>query len=713
MEEKRRKKQIPSALRATVWTTFMGVNCSYNKCFCCNTKEISVWDFECGHIISEKDDGPTTLYNLRPICGLCNKSMGSTHMEEFIIKCGFVKHENWDKVKIPENIIIEQRTNTSKKQVQNNIIEELKKTQHYDMYIVYKQLFDNCFKKSRFNDDNECEKIGMVLKNIYDMDAFILFNYFCSKSARYEEREGTLTKYKNLQYDLNQNNSILIIYDYAVKDNKNEYIKLMYKDDPPFQMYDFAKKIYELANNKFIYKKIDGEYKLYCNNGKLWEQSDLLLRIFITTILYDYYKDLYSNVYLNHPDAKKIESQIKQLKRLCGEKNIIKQYKEFGTKNIEFDNKWWLLGFNNKVLDLQTHAFRDYKFDDYITITTGYDWIEPTEQQMQTIKNAIKQIMPIKNERQLLKQILSTSLEGRYLEQFIMFNSKGRNGKSFINELLVMALGSYSIYATNSILYKTNTNFTLADLDKKRLVIFMDPLDKDKFKNSVLRELTGKGEIVIKTKNNNIVQKILHNTMICEYNTKFILSNDCEDEYTKKFINVTFRSTFSDNDVDETNFIFKSDISLKSNEFKHEHKYALIKLLINAHIDYTNNNFKFTTPESITKTTHEYHQKNYDLLEWVKKTYEFTNNKNDFIQIKELYKIFKGSEYWFNMTKYEKRKNNYAYFVEYFAINIITKQYYREEHVYVKNNQRTHYRNILICTKKIDNDTNLFVDDDD
>jgi hypothetical protein len=209
MKEKRIKKQIPSALRATVWTTFIGVNCSYNKCFCCNTKEISVWDFECGHVISEKDDGPTTLYNLRPICSLCNKSMGSTHMEDFIIKCGFVRHENWDKVKIPENIITKQAINTSKKEVQKNIIDELKKTQHYDTYIVYKQLFDNCFKKIRFDDNNECEKIGIALKNIYDMDAFALFNYFCSKNVRYDGPDIVLTKYKTLQQNFNKNDSVL------------------------------------------------------------------------------------------------------------------------------------------------------------------------------------------------------------------------------------------------------------------------------------------------------------------------------------------------------------------------------------------------------------------------------------------------------------------------------------------------------------------------
>ena len=41
-------------------------------------------NFHCGHITSEKNGGDMTLNNLLPICALCNSSMGSVNMWDFI-----------------------------------------------------------------------------------------------------------------------------------------------------------------------------------------------------------------------------------------------------------------------------------------------------------------------------------------------------------------------------------------------------------------------------------------------------------------------------------------------------------------------------------------------------------------------------------------------------------------------------------------------------
>ena len=40
-------------------------------------------NFECGHIIPESKGGETNEDNLIPICGLCNKSMGTRNMYEY------------------------------------------------------------------------------------------------------------------------------------------------------------------------------------------------------------------------------------------------------------------------------------------------------------------------------------------------------------------------------------------------------------------------------------------------------------------------------------------------------------------------------------------------------------------------------------------------------------------------------------------------------
>lgn len=87
-------RNIPQALRSTVWRTYIGKNFK-GICFCCGKIEINPDIFECGHIKSVKHGGETTVDNLRPICSLCNRSMGSKHMEDFMKSIGVTKCDNW------------------------------------------------------------------------------------------------------------------------------------------------------------------------------------------------------------------------------------------------------------------------------------------------------------------------------------------------------------------------------------------------------------------------------------------------------------------------------------------------------------------------------------------------------------------------------------------------------------------------------------------
>ena len=82
------RTQIPKALREAVFTKYC---LSYDnaKCYIGCGERISPFNFECGHVISQKDGGKSTMENLRPICGRCNNSMGTRNMYEFIESCGF------------------------------------------------------------------------------------------------------------------------------------------------------------------------------------------------------------------------------------------------------------------------------------------------------------------------------------------------------------------------------------------------------------------------------------------------------------------------------------------------------------------------------------------------------------------------------------------------------------------------------------------------
>jgi len=96
---KKNSVKIPSTVRNTVWNTYIGNGQKQGICFCCNTETITSANFDCGHIESKFNGGKTTIQNLRPICGLCNKSMGIKNMETFMNEYGFIKNKNWDGIR--------------------------------------------------------------------------------------------------------------------------------------------------------------------------------------------------------------------------------------------------------------------------------------------------------------------------------------------------------------------------------------------------------------------------------------------------------------------------------------------------------------------------------------------------------------------------------------------------------------------------------------
>jgi hypothetical protein len=89
-KEKKTKEKIPASVKNTLWSKNFDKSIQGN-CQCCKTEVISKNNFDCGHIISEKNGGKVHLDNLKPICRSCNSSMGTTNMNDFMTKYGFDK----------------------------------------------------------------------------------------------------------------------------------------------------------------------------------------------------------------------------------------------------------------------------------------------------------------------------------------------------------------------------------------------------------------------------------------------------------------------------------------------------------------------------------------------------------------------------------------------------------------------------------------------
>jgi phage/plasmid-associated DNA primase len=323
-------------------------------------------------------------------------------------------------------------------------------------------------------------------------------------------------------------------------------------------------------------------------------------------------------------------------------------------------------------------------------MTTNYDWREPTEQELKTMQKLIDLIMPIPDEREAYLQILCTVLEGRCLEKFTIFQGSGGNGKGLINDLLMLSLGSYGFIANNGILFepsKTGNNPEKANLHKKRLVIFREPPEKNKFQNSVIKELTGGGKFSARGNYDNETEKELHLTMIVECNKKPLFSEEPKDSEIRRIIDIYFRSTFTtDKDIlDEKNNIYLADAEYKTKDFQDRHKYALIKILMEAHKRYKKNNYTIDLPDTIKERTKLYLELSCTLVEWFKTTYKKSSDSRSFIKIKDLFEKFTTSTYYFNLSKNEKKKYSKKYFIEYIKDNIFFRTIYKERFESIRN----------------------------
>jgi hypothetical protein len=84
IKPKRKKRKIPKQIRANVWSEWIGDKTT-GVCFSCRQNKLQhMTNWECGHIISDKDGGDLSISNLRPLCSTCNKSMGARNMKDYV-----------------------------------------------------------------------------------------------------------------------------------------------------------------------------------------------------------------------------------------------------------------------------------------------------------------------------------------------------------------------------------------------------------------------------------------------------------------------------------------------------------------------------------------------------------------------------------------------------------------------------------------------------
>lgn len=475
----------------------------------------------------------------------------------------------------------------------------------------------------------------------------------------------------------------------------------MVKTSSPFKDFimlhnNVAKYIKLLKPDHFVWKN----NILHCYNGKYWETGDLILRQYISNELYDFLTNILKSCFWNIENKLflSMKKSLENLHNIRFKKDVIETTKEyFSNSKIEFDTNYYLFGFTNLVYDLELNNFRDYKPEDYVSITTGYDWTEPTESEFNKITDLIKVIFPFGEERDLYLEILSSGLEGRCLEKFIMANG---NGKGLLHDLILRSFSDYGFMANVSLLFelsKTGSNPEKNNMQKKRLIFFREPPRNLKLQNSVIKEITGGGLFSARGHNESNTQKKLYGTIILECNQKPLFAEEPEIADIERFLDIPFRSSFIAKNISEVNektHIYMPNIEYKTERFQDTHKTAILKILFNSYANYQKRNFKFNVPNNIIQRSNEQLKMSCTILGWINDNYDKSDVKTDYIKIKDMFDLFVCSSFYSNLTKAEKRANNYHSFLKHISTNVFFSKNYKDK-IYPKKGKTT-VNNVLI-----------------
>lgn len=268
-----------------------------------------------------------------------------------------------------------------------------------------------------------------------------------------------------------------------------------------------AKIIYYYNENNFMFAE-DDEWYYYKNNR--WYNSGKkcsALRSLIEPILGKIYKDMHS-LYKNNGDMDmvlKIKKIITSIEKKSYKKNIITELANiYSTKNnpeqdftLKLNANQNLIGFDNGVYDLSTFTFRDGSYDDYISLTTGYDYLPTYTEQFNELQQYLKDILPVKADLEYFLTYLSLGLCGCNISGLnTILYGNGRNGISKLLDLINKTFGNYHIPTSPQVLTSpinlSQPNPHLIWLAQKKIVTINNIDRKQKVDTDFIKFITGK-----------------------------------------------------------------------------------------------------------------------------------------------------------------------------------------------------------------------------
>jgi len=360
-------------------------------------------------------------------------------------------------------------------------------------------------------------------------------------------------------------------------------------------------------------------------------------------------KEISERIIRYRADTENIDSLLPKLKTTTFIDNVMRECRGmFYVERFQsqLDSNPYLLGFENGVYELNTGIFRDGRPEDFVSLSTNIDYIpyQANTDYAVSLNTFLTQLHPPSDNRDYLLTFMASCLEGCNADESLhIWTGRGGNGKSKINELFITTIGGYAAKLPISLLTQKRAasnaaNPELMDTKGKRYCYMEEPSEGEVLNVGFMKELTG---------GDRIKARGLYRDFM-EFKPQFklvLLCNDLPkvppfDEGTWRRLKVLeFRSRFVASPKGENEYPRDKYLSEKLVLWRE----TFMGLLLHYYKRYREHGL--VIPDSVIHFTKDYQKGMDQYHEFIENKLEFTQKKEDRIDLQELYERF---ETWYD-----------------------------------------------------------------
>ena len=325
----------------------------------------------------------------------------------------------------------------------------------------------------------------------------------------------------------------------------------------------------------------------------------------------------------------------------------------------KLDKRQNLFAFTNKICDLNTLEIRNIEPEDMISLTTGYDYDEHIDIEIQEeFEEFLRQIYPIDDEREFIQTYFGYCLRGDHPEKILLFltdTRNGYNGKSTIGKMICKTWGEYAISGNKELLYKRDKYFETENshqsgklmYEKKRIATFEELDPERRLNNELIKEYNGSDyKLPVRQANSSETKEMAWTAkMIMMFNGMKLPKFDIDDKaLIQRMVTIQHRSkfVFTQEELDDERNLGHEFTYLANTEIEHQlekWKSYFFRWCLEGLKMYQEHRFN-KKPQACKQWKQELLQTQNVVQEFIDRFVEKSNDTNAFIKQKDIWERY-------------------------------------------------------------------------